>query len=1064
MNISEFSVKRPIAMTMLFMIVMLLGVISFIKLKIDYFPDMTFPLIAVFTAYPGAGPEEVENYITRDIEEAVSSVKHIKHVRSTSKENLSIVMVEFDWGINMDYAAQEIRDKIDPVIEKLPDDAKRPVLLKFDPSAVMPFMMISINGSQSLRELRNVSDTIIKKQLEKIGGVGAVSIQGGLKRNILVEVDENRLRAYHIPVAQVSQALKAENINLTGGRLDEGNSEFQIRTPGDFKDPLEIERIPVAARNGTVIRLRQVASVLDSNREARNRIRADGRDSVMCMLTKQSMANLVETAERVRQAVPEIEKMLPAGMKLDIYWDQSRFIRQAVENTQAVAVEGGILAVLIIFLFLSSGHSTVIIAISIPVSIVATFVLMYFKGMTLNVITLGALTLGIGRIVDDSIVVLENIHRHSDQGLPPMKAAVEGAREVGLAVAASTFTTMAVFLPVLFAGGMAQQLFGPMALTLAFALFASLLVSLTLIPMLSSRLLRSKQIKASLTMMPAIDSVMQAEEKGAMRKKGIALILDKWQSLFTSLEALYRRLLSWSLTHRPAVVIIGIASLVAGFLLQSMVGVEFIKNEDQSQSIVLFECPPGTGLEATDRVMKIIYEKIRKFPEIKSIIGVTGEDEYAVGQMMMNKGTRGGMLAIKLKPPKERKKSQFQIEEDVRNWLCTLPGTDAKVMQLTSITQGGGADLELKIFGNDLASLTRLGEELKAKFKAIEGVTQVALSWEAGNPEYHVRVDREKAGAYGIPMAQIASTIRTMVKGEDITKYREKGDEYDITVRARKSDRSWVQCVNDIELVTPAGSVIPLSAVASVERSRGPSELSREDRQRNISVTAGKSGRPLGDIIKDMRSILSATVFPPGYTWKFGGQEEQRQESFYALGMALVAGVLLIYFILAAQFESLVHPFTIMLAIPLEVVGVFLALFITREPISVSVLLGILMLTGIVVSNSILLVNYINILRERGIARREAILEAGPVRLRPILMTAIATVFAMIPMAMALREGSETFRPLAIAVIGGLSTSTFLTLLVVPVAYSLVDDFGRRLGLARGEKEATLIDKGADMP
>ncbi|MDQ7823690.1 MAG: efflux RND transporter permease subunit [Candidatus Eremiobacteraeota bacterium] len=1052
MNISEFSVRRPVAITMFFLIVMLLGVMAFTKLKIDYFPDMTFPLIAVFTAYPGAGPVEVENEITRKIEEGVSTVRHLKHVRSTSKENLSVVMVEFEWGVNMDYAAQEVRDKIDPVIEDLPDDAKRPTLLKFDPNVVLPFLMITVEGPQNMRDLKYLTDTIVKKQLEKINGVGAVSSMGGLTREILVEVDENKLRSYHIPVQEVSRALKAENIRLTGGRLDEGESELQIRTQGEFRNPEEIENIAVAIRNGQAIRMRDVARVLDTTKDARNRIRMDGKEIVACQMTKQSVANTVEVAERVRKAIPEIEKMLPAGTKLEIAFDQSRFIRYAIDNTQAVAVEGGLLAVLIIFLFLSSGRSTIIIAISIPISIIATFVLMHFKGMTINVITLGGLTLGIGRIVDDSIVVLENIHRHIERGLPPMKAAIEGAREVGLAVMASTFTTIAVFVPILYAGGLAQQLFSPMAMSISFALFASLAVALTLIPMMSSRLMKHGLIETNLTMMPSLSELENAEAKQQETTKGFTRIIDLWQGLFRRIEALYRRMLYWCLSHRPAVLALAAISLIAGFILQSMVGIEFVKNEDQSQVIIMTECPPGTALHVMDRKMKRIYDEARTYPEARRVMGLSGEDEVALGKMM-SKGSRTGTLFMILKPPGERKKSQAELEDQMRKLLATIPGLKAKVMQISTAQQGGGADLELKIFGNDLETLSRLAEELKAKFGKVPGVTQADLSWEAGNPEYQIMLDREKAGAYGIPVAQVASTVRTLVKGEDVTKYREKGEEFDITVRARKSDRRWVESVEETELLSPTGAIVPLKEIASVVKSRGPSELTREDRQRNISVTAGKTSRPLGDITRDLKKILSGTIFPPGYTWKFGGQEEQLQEAFLSLAMALIAGILLIYFILAAQFESLVHPFTIMLAIPLEVVGVFLALFITREPFSVSAFLGVLMLTGIVVSNSILLVNYINILRERGIARRQAILEAGPVRLRPILMTAIATVFAMIPMAMAIREGSETFRPLAIAVIGGLLASTFLTLLVVPVAYSLVDDIGIKLGL---------IKKGAD--
>lgn len=1040
MNPARFSVKRPIATAMFIMIVLVLGMVSLSQLKIDLFPDMTFPLISVVTPYPGAGPKEVENYVTRKMEEAVSTAKNLKHVTSYSKENLSIVMVEFNWGVNMDYAAQEVREKIDPVIEYLPEGTKRPYLVKYDPNTSMPFMALAVTGPQSPQELRYIADNQIKKQLEKINGVGTVSISGGEIREIQVLVDTQKLINLHIPINQIVSTLQAENINLTGGRLDEGNTEYFIRTPAEFKTVQEIGQISVANLGGRSVLLREVAQIKDTVREKRDIARYNGQDAVAMSIYKQSVANTVETADRIKKDLKNIEAQLPKGIKLNIAWDQSRFIRNSVDNTEAVAVEGGILAIIIIFFFLASARATFIIGLSIPTSIIATFVLMYYRGMSLNMITLAGMTMGIGRIVDDSIVVLEAIHRHIKNGEPPMQAAITATQEVGLPVAASTFTTIAVFFPIMFVGGFAQQFFAPLATTISFALLASLVVAMTLIPMTSSRLLRAEK---------------PLEEQSKWDRA-----LSRWEEKFTVVENLYSRMLHWAMGHRKMVVFIAFACFIGGLVLMGMMSSGFMPSQDRGELYVDLVAPVGTALKVTDETMRTLSDLIKSdVPEVKQYLeiasGLESSEDASSGDVNNSAGAREGIILVNLVPSTQRKRSQFQIQEDLRKKLSHILPADInlKFFDFSSMMTGGQSEISLKITGDDLDTLSRLGEKVKEKFGQIDGLTQLDLSWSSGNPEYHIVINRERAGSLGISALNIASTIRALVKGERTTKFREKGEEYDIFVRAERQDRDWVDKIKDMEIASPTGKMIPLKEVARVELTQGPSEINRTDRQRCIFVNAGKrSDASLSTMVTEMNKKLKTVIFPPGYTYSHEGSEKNRSESFSALGLAMLAGIILIYLILAAQFESLAQPLIIMLAIPLEIIGSVLALLLTGQIFSVTAFLGILMLTGIVVSNSILLVSLINDLRAEGMPRNNAIFMAGPVRLRPILMTSLATVFAMIPMALGLREGSESFQPLAITVIGGLLTSTFLTLLVIPVAYSLIDDLEKRFGLRKKDE------------
>ena len=1061
MNPARFSLNRPVTTYMLALAVVLLGLLGLSKLKIDLLPDISFPVITVMTRYPGAGPEEVEEFVTKPIEEAAAIVEDLKSIESVSQDSLSLVTLEFEWGTDMDDAAFDTREKVDPVINWLPGDAHRPLISKIDPSTIMPVIEIEVTGMDDMERLRKITDDIIKPELEKLEGVAAATIYGGLVREILVQVDRARLDAYALSVGQIENILRAENLNLPAGHTTEGTKEYTVRTLGQFQSVEEIGEIALGVHNGTPIRLRDVAQVKDTHKEIRSFARVNGQPCVALAIAKESVANTVEVSDAVRQAMKTLPETLPAGIELTATFDQADYIKKSLNNLYHVALEGAILAVIIIFFFLAAVRHTIVVAISIPMSLIATFVLMYFADMTLNIVTMGGLVLAIGRIVDDSIVVLENIHRHIEEGEPVIKAAVSATSEVALAVTAATLATMAVFFPLLFIGGMVSEIFSPMALVVMFGLAASLIVALTLVPLLCSRFM------AGLQQQPASSGPPLPEGEGlGVRLLGILPYLvekglAQFQRGFEWLTQWYLRAITWALSHRAMTTAIAGGLFIISIMLMALIGLEFYPEMAENELMINVETPIGSSIQYTDEMtqkLETIMEQFAEFENVVSAGGITGAE---AAMMMVGAGGGGVNSAIlfgKLAPRSQRQRSTSEIEADLRQKFDRVPGVTARFGEMGAGAMGG-VDIEVVISGDELAVLSRLGNEAMEKIADVPGLEDLDLSWRPGKPEYQVFIDRQKAGTHGITAQQVAATLQTLIRGtQELTKYREKGEEYDIKVRAAEADRDWIETVKDATIVAPyTGEVIPLTEIAQIKPAAGPTSINRDERQRVVKVTASKSGdRALTDILKDIDARIKPLShnWPQGYSYEFKGAEKDRREAFAGMGLALIMGILLIYMILASQFESLVHPLTIMLAIPLEIIGVSIMLLSTGTVISLMVLLGILLLTGIVVSNSILLVQIINLLRERGMALREAIIEGGRIRLRPILMTAFSTGFAMIPMALAMQEGSEMWRPLALTALGGLLSSTFLTLLVVPVAYSIFEDLGVQLGLSKSNQTA----------
>ncbi|MDI6907458.1 MAG: efflux RND transporter permease subunit [Thermoanaerobacterales bacterium] len=1040
MKIAHWSVRRPVTVMMVMLAIIILGLVSFGRLAIDLLPRMNLPYAVVVTSYPGAGPQEVEQMVSKPLEQAVGSVENVKDILSTSQAGSSMVMVGFDWGTDMNFATLQMREKIDLYKGLLPKDVESPMVMKADVS-MMPAVIYGVTGDQDLATLKRTLDEVVKPRLERLEGVASVSIQGGEEREIQVLVDPAKLYGYGLSLSQVTQALGMSNLNQSGGTVQEGSKDFLIRVPGEFRDLKDIQDTVINTPTGAAVRLMDVAEVRDGIKDQTTVSRLNGKPSLAIVVSKQPTANTVSVVREVRKAVAELEKSVPGGLSFIPAFDQAEFIESSINGLVRDVFAGGFLAVLAIFLFLRNIRTTLIIATSIPVAVIGAFTLVYFTGGTLNMLTLGGLALGIGMIVDDAIVVLENIYRRRQGGRDLIDAATFGADEVGGAVLGATTTGIAVFVPVIFVQGLTSELFGPLALTVSFALVASYLVAMTLIPVLSSRLLY-------------LDG--KGEPRGIVRRalKGFGSRLD-------GLNARYGRLLDWGLKRRRRVVGIAAALFFGSLFLVPVVGTEFMPKMDEGIVSITIRMPRGSSLEATDRVVTRVEEMARAVPEIETAMVTLG-----VGSQEERSGFGGGstdraMIDLMLKDKSERQRSAEQVADQFRRELARFPGIEYNVTSESGMfSTGGGGGLQIKLKGDDLAALERLADQAVALLKQVPGTREVESSLAEGRPEVEIVVDRDRAGAHGLSVAHIASAVRTSVQGEVATLYRVGGDEIDVRVRLAGDAREDVADLEDLLITAPSGEQVPLRDVAELRVGEGPTTISRENQARVVTISGKLVGRDLGSVIKDAQARLAGLPLPPGYTIEYGGEAEEMAETFGNLSIALILAVVLVYMVLAVQFESLVSPLAIMFSVPVSLTGVVLGLLLTGKHFSVPAFIGAIVCVGVVVKNAIVLVDYINILRARGMEREEAIRTAGPIRLRPILMTAFATVFAMLPLALGLGEGGEMHSPLAVVVIGGLIFSTLVSLLLVPVMYSILDDFGRwamrRLGLSRPPEETVL--------
>ncbi|OEH92174.1 efflux RND transporter permease subunit [Bacillus solimangrovi] len=1012
MKLVNVSVKRPVGVIMIVLSIIALGFISLRDLAVDLYPDVDFPIAVVATSYPGAAPEEVEKLLSKPIESAVSTIEGVDTIQSRSQPSSSLVVLQFTSGTDLDNAMIEVREKVDQVKGALPSDANDPSVLRFDPQQI-PVMYLGLTGDKS-EVLQKIAENDVQPYLERAEGVASVTVEGGKTREIQVEVDQAKLAQYGLTSAQVVQALGSENVSSSAGVISKGSQELQIRIEGEFESVDDIRNTLIPLQRGGDIKVRDVATVSDTFQDVNTISKVNGEDSVVLSALKQSDGNTIEVADALLKAMDKVNKELPEGVELSVVFDTSTFIRDSIKSVTNNMFIGGMLAIGVLFLFLRSFRATVIIGISIPIAIVSTFILMYFTGETVNILTMGGLALGIGMMVDSSIVILENVFRYRQNGASVKEAAIKGASELASAVVASTTTSLVVFLPIVYVQGLASDLFTPMALTVSFSLIASLVVSLTLIPMLASKLL-NKPI------------IVESEQKG-------------WYvRLFSKVTNVYRRMLNWVLGHRKTTILVTILAIVGSFVLAPQIGTEFIPASDQGQVQINLETPSGSKIETTEAVANRITKEMEPYRDII-------ETSYLSIATDVNTGLSGsantGSFQILLISPDEREMTTEQFVNEMKERTGDIPGAEIVVSEMEA-GLGTGAPISISISGPEQEVLTEISEQIVWLISDIEGVENPESSASEGRPEIQIDVNREVAAQFGLSYQEIMSQVELAFNGRIATFYREEGDEFDVRVMLPEDERSSISDLEQLTIRSQTGILVPLATVAELKQIEGPAQISRENQERQVQVTSSIKGRDLGSVTADINTVLATMNFPEGYDYKFGGQSEDMAESFQDLALALIFSIFLVYTVMAVQFESFVYPFIIMFAMPTMLVGILVGLFITGQPFSIPAFIGIIMLAGIVVNNAIVLVDYINILREQGYDRIEAILKAGPTRVRPILMTTLTTVLGMVPLALGFGEGGEAQVPMAVVVIFGLSTSTLFTLLLIPVMYTYVDDVSR---------------------
>jgi HAE1 family hydrophobic/amphiphilic exporter-1 len=1095
MRIIEISTRRRVTIAMFTLAVVLFGIVSFFRLKINLLPELTYPTLTVRTEYPGAAPAEIENLISKPIEEALGVVKDVNRVSSISRSGQSDVILEFDWGTNMDYAGLDVREKMDAL--ELPLEVTRPAILRFDPS-LDPIMRFGLyaepvepperepepdvgiqlashnpgnerrngSGEEDLKVLRRFAEEQIKKELEAAIGVAAVKVSGGLEDEIQVLIDQARTAQLHLPVEVLARQLGAENVNLSGGRLEEGTRQYLVRTLNQFRSVREIGDVIVTYRDGKPVYLKDIAIVQHGHKEREAITRLNGVEAVEIAIYKEGDANTVSVAREVEKRLAHVRRILPAGVKLVNVYDQATFVRQSVNEVIMAAVVGGLLAVVILYFFLRSFKATVIISFSIPVSVIATFNLMYGADLTLNIMSLGGIALGIGMLLDNSIVVLENISRHRDMGKDALTSAKDGASEVANAVTAATLTTIAVFFPLVFVRGIAGQLFRDQALTVTFALLASLVVALTLIPMLAS--IRRRGDAGSVA--PS-DEVPKPEPTGrfarltrARRKMGKTLsttipvaiirlwhravsalsrgllfvltpLLNGFQRVYGAVEERYPVLLRWALGHKGTVIATAVLLFTISVVLIPILGVELIPQLSQGEFRIEFTLPPGTPLEVTDAAIASVQEAANDIGRVRTTFSVAGTGNRMDANPEQG-GENWGELAVVLHSGSTRDDEEAVMAR-LRRALEGMPGVQYKFSRPTLFTFR--TPVEIEIAGYELGALKTVSNEITRRLEASPRFADVKSTMESGHPEIQIRFDRDRAAALGLPVYQIADRVVDNVRGEVATRYSWHDRKIDVLVRARHEDRSSVKKIRELLVNPESEHPIPLEAVADITVDAGPGEIRRVDQERVALVTANLSYGDLGAAATEIDDIISKVPRPSSLGVRLAGQNEEMAMSFRSLQFALLLAVFLVYLVMASQFESFLHPFVILLTIPLALIGAVLALAITGSTISVVVLIGAILLAGIVVNNAIVLIDLINKLRAKGMSKIEAIMEGGRLRLRPILMTTITTTLGLLPLALGIGEGAEIRAPMAITVIGGLTVSTLLTLVVIPVVYSVLD-------------------------
>jgi len=1035
MSIAQGPVNRPVLTSMIFLVIITLGIVSFYRLSIDLMPEVTYPVISVIASYGNVGPQEMEELVTRPMEEALAAVQGVEEITSTSSEGSSRIRVAFTWGVDLDVAANDIRDRIDRVLGRLPEDMDRPMIRKFDLSA-FPILIMGISSNLNPLDLRLLVENQIKYRIERVPGVAAVDIRGGYNREVHVNLRSEKLKSLGLSPDAVIVAMRNENRNIPAGLYEKGNLEILVRTQGEYTSLEEIRNTVISIRDGVPIQIRDVADVVDSWEEIRQLTRIDKKPGLRISVNKQSGANTVKSAQAVLAEIERINRDIPQIRIIPII-DTSKYIEQSIRNVGTSVVMGGFLAVVILFLFLRNISSTAIIATAIPISVIATFGLMYFGGFTLNMMTFGALALGIGMLVDSAIVVLENIYRHREQGQSSVQSALDGTSEVWSAIVASILTTIVVFFPVVFIRGMSGIMFQQMAYVVSFSLFCSLAVALTLIPMLSSRFLRYQAVE---------------HYKGESTLHKIYALSEE---TFKNTEKRYGRLLDWSLSHRKVVVLVTFGVFLISVLLVRFIGVELMPAADEGEVRVNVEMAVGTRLEVLDQTTLVVENIISEsVPEMQSMLTRVGGGGYR------SSGGHTAEVQVSLVPQKNRRRSSEDIANQLRRVLSNLPGVKIRTragqgLFLLRMGTASTDNINVEVRGYDLATAQRLGLDVEQAVQRVRGITDTQISRQEGSPEQVIRIDRQKAADLGLSVSRIGDALETTVGGTQASYYREGGKQYRILVRLSEEDRRDLQDLLDLTVVNNRGEPVILRNVVRAIPNEGPVSLERKDQERILTVRANFTGRDMGSVISDIRRELRSIPVPKDFAILFGGDYEEQQKAFRELMFGFILAVFLVYMVMAGQFESFRDPFVVLFSIPMALIGIVITMILTGTIFSMQAFIGCIMLAGIVVNNAILLVDYTNQLRRKeGLPLIDAIRLSGSRRLRPILMTTFTTVLGLLPLSFGLGEGGEAQAPLARVVIGGLLSSTLITLVLIPVVYSL---FEQRLRLRVGDFRPDIV-------
>ncbi len=1119
MHISEFSIRRPTAVTMFFLAVVLIGYISLTNLSIDLLPDLSYPKLTIITIYQGAAPEEIEAFITAPLEEGISAVPGIRNIRSISRESISILTLEFSWGTDMNFAALHVREKLDNVRHYLPQGADKPTILHWDPQS-KPIMTVAVAGKKDLLDLTNLSRDVFKPRMEQIKGIASAEIAGGVEREIHIEIVNKMLALYHLDIGDVDRRIEESNYNFQGGTIRKGKYRYALRTVGQFQDINEIKQVIIGrGKENAFIRLADIARIYDATREQQSITRFNKENSVGLLLYKEAGSNTVKVSEEAEKVLTELRREYPE-VNLIVAYEEARFIRNSIQSVIKSIIYGALLAFLVLFLFLQDFRTPFIIAVSIPISIIAAFNLLYFTGISLNIMSLSGLALGVGMLVDNSIVVLENIFRHKSSGIKAINASFIGAKEVGMAVTASTLTTISVFLPIVYVKGVAGELFKDQALTVTFSLLASLIVALTLLPMMASRILRTGELKfGDSTKQSSSESSSENQNKGkkAVKKPSskkdwriiLAAILFPFKKAFAALffllkvllnsftwlidfiysfitqiilfwlyslsqlfrplfnaafkgfnyvykrfEESYHRFLRYSLMNKGKVLLIALMLLIfsigGGFFIKR----ELMPSVDSGQFIIKVKMPPGSTLKATQEIVARLENELLSIKNVNLVFSNIGLVQQTQTYGERNISSNTAELKVQLSSSNKKKRSstfdkeiKLNSTEKVINYLRQKTSNMAEMelsfepeqTALERVISSGGRGVNVKIAGDELPKCQSIADDLVKKFKNIQGIAEISTNLDEGKPEIKLWVKRNEAEKYDLSVQQVGNYIEGIMQGRIPTQYEEFDKKIDIRMRLQEKDRAAITNILNSSYPLISGAQVPLRTLIEFEYVKGPQEIYRENQQRQVVISGSLKGKKISQVTPELERIIKAQDVPEGYRISMGGEEEELRRSFKSLYFAFVVAIILVYMIMAAQFESLVHPFTIIFSLPLGLIGVVIILLLFRQTLNVISIIGVVVLTGIVVNDAIIKVDCINQLRKKGMSKFDAIIKGSHLRLRPILMTTVTTVLGLTPMAIGVGEGAELQRPLALTIIGGLSFATLLTLIIIPIMYDILD-------------------------